>query len=220
MTHQNRRWLGGEDANVSNARSRLSFSAYLADRVTGSNPSGHVGDVSGTVTIAGKEVGEVSVHPNDDDPVSTDYLGFDPSRFEPGIHKEVAIDGEVVGTVDIAGPDGHDPQAAAPLSDDAFVDDQPEVDPATLPGLVRADNEQGYRLAPALRGGEWTVQEVITESGVPQSALEQSTGSVDGGGGGGGGGLDLTGLLPTGGSGAGAGVVLAVVAVVAYIMTR
>lgn len=145
-------YLGAEDVNVSNARSRLSFSSQLAGRTT-PVPGLPTGGLSGTVRVAGLEIGDVGVYPTDDDPVSTDYLSLDPSRFQgqAGETVDVTVDGRVVGDVTFHPPSGHDETPMSSGEDLPVPDDEPETDPADAPGLVNADNPQEAALAPALR---------------------------------------------------------------------
>jgi hypothetical protein len=110
------------------------------------------GDLTGTVRIGGKSVGELGVYPNDDDPISTDSVYFDATRFEPGRRYEVTVSGHPAGTVKI-GPANQQQSQYIQDPDPAGEDDAPTttVDPADYAGIVNADNEEGIALAPALR---------------------------------------------------------------------
>jgi len=148
--------------NVGNTlrRVQVTGNSHPGDYGSGTTPFG--GDVVGDVILSqtrtnnpteeGRKVGSVDVDADAGGGiVNSDYIQIDPSKLDPGgVYFYLARGGKTdyLGTALVAAPEGHDPLGDR---DESVIPDEPHEetpDPADQPGLVHADNEQGYALAP------------------------------------------------------------------------
>jgi len=152
--------------NVENTLRRVqitgnSHPGYFGD---GDTPFGGdvVGDIyltqepSGNPLDEGRQVGSVDVDADAGGGiVNSDYIEIDPSKLDPSKEKAylyIARGGKTdfLGNALVNAPDGFDPLGDR---DESVVPDESHEetpDPADQPGLVHADNEQGYALAPSM----------------------------------------------------------------------
>jgi len=166
--------------NVGNTLRRIQISGGSDGNNYNSGLTPFGGDVVGDVfltqsptnnpTSEGRKIGSVDVDADAGGGIlNSGYIQIDPSKLDPSkdafLYLARGGKTDYLGSARVNAPDGMDPlgdRDESVIPDGDPSDEEP--DPADQPGLVHADNEQGFALAPSMEDDYETAGDLIEDA--------------------------------------------------------